>query len=131
MCQTSAWGVEWSEDFHEEESEGLLSVLHLSSDWLGSPSAPPYKCQVHRQLECLGHPELLVRMRLTEPCQSIWISGRQGERLSESSRLHMLSRPAGGLIASCLSAWAVGAIVTQSLYINVVHEYTRKDGHLN
>ena len=30
------------EDFHEEDSEGLLPVLHLSSNWLSSPSDPPY-----------------------------------------------------------------------------------------
>ena len=35
-------GVEWWEDFHEEESEKLLPVLHLSSDWSGSSVTPPY-----------------------------------------------------------------------------------------
>ena len=78
----SVWGVVWWEDFHEEDNEGLLPVLHLSSDWLSSPSAPPYKCQARRQLGCLRHPELLVRLRLTDPCQPIQISGRQSERLS-------------------------------------------------
>ena len=87
MKKTSVSGVVWWEDFHEEDSEGLLSVLQLSSDWLSSPSAPPYKCHAHRQLGCLRHPELLVRTCLTEPCQPIRISGRQGERLSESSRV--------------------------------------------
>ena len=75
----------WWEDFHEEDSEGLLLVLHLNSDWLSSPRAPPYKCQARWQLGFLRHPELPVRMCLAEPCQPIRISGRQGERLGESS----------------------------------------------
>ena len=29
------------EDFQEKESEGLLPVLHLSSDWSGSPEIAP------------------------------------------------------------------------------------------
>ena len=36
-------GVVLFEDFHEEESEGLLPVLHMGSDWLSSPSGTPYK----------------------------------------------------------------------------------------
>ena len=36
MQKTSVWGVVCWEDFHEEESEGLLPVLHLGSDWPGS-----------------------------------------------------------------------------------------------
>ena len=35
-------GVEWWEDLQEEESEELLSVLHLSSEWSGSSFTPPY-----------------------------------------------------------------------------------------
>ena len=41
--RTCVWGVVWWEDFHEEESKGLLLVLHLVSDWLSSPSGAPYK----------------------------------------------------------------------------------------
>ena len=36
--------VEWWEDFQEEESEGLLPVLHLGSDWAGSSVTAPYMC---------------------------------------------------------------------------------------
>ena len=48
MQNTSVWGVVWWEDFHEEESEGLLPVLHLGSDWVSSPNTAPYKCQAHQ-----------------------------------------------------------------------------------
>ena len=82
MQKTSVWGVVWWEDFHEEESEALLLVLHLCSDWPSSPNAPPYKCQARWQLGCLRHPGLLVRMRLAGPGGSIRLSGRPGERLS-------------------------------------------------
>ena len=44
------------EDFHEEESEGLLPALHLCSDWPGSHSAAPYKCQARLLTGCLRHP---------------------------------------------------------------------------
>ena len=67
MLETSVWGVVWWEDFHEEESEGLLPVLHLGSDWPSSPNAPPYKCQARLQLGCLRHSGLLVRTRLAGP----------------------------------------------------------------
>ena len=87
------------DSFHEEDSEGLLPVLHLSSGWLSSPSAPTYKCQVHRQLGCLRHPEPLVRKRLAEPLWPIGSSGRQGEHPSGSPSV-MVDRtttgPAGG-----------------------------------
>ena len=43
-------------DFHDEESEGLLPVLHLGSDWLSSHSAGPYKCWARLHLGCLRHP---------------------------------------------------------------------------
>ena len=39
--------MEWWEDF-QEESEGLLLVLHLGSDWSGSPESAPYMCWVLR-----------------------------------------------------------------------------------
>ena len=39
----SVWVVVWWEDFHEEESKGLLPVLHLCSDWSGSPQVAPYE----------------------------------------------------------------------------------------
>ena len=67
MQEMSVWGVVWWEDFHEEDSEGLLPVLDLGSDWLSSPSAPPYKCQACLQLGCLRHLGLFVRTCLAEP----------------------------------------------------------------
>ena len=59
MQKTSVWGVVWWEDFHEEESEeeskGLLLVLHLGSDWPGSPKLAPYKRQMRLDSGCLRH----------------------------------------------------------------------------
>ena len=49
-------GMVWWEDFHEEESEGLLPVLHLGSDWPSSPSDAPYKHHVCPLKGCLRHP---------------------------------------------------------------------------
>ena len=72
---TSVWVVCGGKISTRRKAGGLLLVLHLSSDWLRSPSAPPYKCQASQQLGCLRHPELLVRTRLAEPCQAIRISG--------------------------------------------------------
>ena len=67
MYETSVLIVVWWEDFHEADGEGLLQVLHLSSDWLSSRSTPPYKRQARLQLGCLRHPGLLVRTHLAEP----------------------------------------------------------------
>ena len=53
---SSVWGVVWWEDFHEEESEGLLPVLHLGSDWLSSPSGVPYKRRALLLITKLRHP---------------------------------------------------------------------------
>ena len=64
MKKMSVWGVVWWDNFYDEDSEGLLTVLHLCSDWLSSPSASLYKCQARQQLGSEGHPELPVRMRL-------------------------------------------------------------------
>ena len=57
MQKTSIWGVVWWEDFHEEEGEALLPVLHLGSDWPSSPKATPYKCQAGLLSGCLRHRE--------------------------------------------------------------------------
>ena len=46
-------GRDQEEESAEEESEGLL---HLCSDWPGSPSAAPYKCQARPITGCLRHP---------------------------------------------------------------------------
>ena len=59
---TSVWGVVWWEDFHEEEGEGLLPVLHLGSDWPSSPVDAHYKRQAHLLKGCLRHPVLRFTM---------------------------------------------------------------------
>ena len=105
MQKTSIWGVVWWEDFHEEESEGLLPVLHLGSDWPSSPKTAPYKR--HACLHCLRHPSWGPK---TNPDE--W--PRQGERLSEerASQLaaHHLSRLAGRADHWLPETWAVEAV---------------------
>ena len=55
------------EDFHEEESKGLLPVLYLSSDWQGSPSdaqARPLKRYLRHpgeQCACAGWGPATIR----------------------------------------------------------------------
>ena len=80
------------EDFDEEESEGLLPVLHLCSDWPGSPQVAPYECKARPLRAWLRHPGYAVHMHLLcdHPVERLeWVSA--GLAAGRHDWLHMSS----------------------------------------
>ena len=69
-------GVEWWEDFQEEESEELLPVLHLGSHWPGSSVSPPYMRWARPNPCAIEAPLNAVRLCLLDhPVEQVeWVS---------------------------------------------------------
>ena len=106
MWKTSVGGVVWWEDFHEEESEGLLPVLHLSSDWPSSPQVAPYECRAHPLRAWLRHPGYAVCLRLPATLRPSGGAIRVGQRWARSRAICMAAHGLGWLTVRAVRAVA-------------------------
>ena len=91
--------MEWWEDFQEDESEELLPVLHLSSDWSGSPKVLLIHVYAgHAQVHVLlRHPLMQCACACWDSLRPSSGAARMGERWAQSRASRMAALDPGSL----------------------------------